>query len=951
MGTGSYASAKLSGIPAVVGTLADLGQALVERCGLPQESVRIVMDPAGAADMGVALAEESERAEGVLFVYYVGHGLVSPGGELYLATRSTDPRSNRLAHTALAYAAVRDCLLDSPAQAIVVILDCCFSGRALGVLGEPEEETAAFAHIQGGFVLTSAAREQMAMAPLGARHTAFSGELLRLLTEGDPQGSAELTLRQVYRYLDRELSARSFPRPRRQSSANVDDLVLAPNAAYRTSTPLPLPVGVDTGSVSDTADVCPYPGLAAFEMNEASWFFGRERLTAQLVTRLAEDIGGSGPLMVSGPSGSGKSSLLRAGLLPALARGSLPVPGSRTWPRLVFTPTAHPMSELATKLAKLTAADYAGILDRLHAGTGRPPDVVRDTLQAMAGGGQTAGARLVLVVDQFEETFTLCADDSERRAFIHALCAAARGGDARTEPAALVVLGMRADFYGHCAAFPELVPALQDGQVLVGAMTIPELRAAITRPAEATGQLVQEGLVELLLRDLGTANGPGEDDHHDDARTAGYDPGALPLLSHALRVTWQQREGRTLTLAGYQHTGGIRQAIATTAERTYQRLDDTGQGEARQLLLRLVHLGDGGEDTRRRLSKARLIQEAADPAMTVGVLDSFTHARLLTINADIVEITHEALLRAWPRLRGWIDTDRAGLLVHQQLADAAATWDSEGRDPSALYRGTRLAVARAWAGDPGHLPDITPLTRDFLQASSDEEDETKRRQDQARQREKRIGRRLRQLVAGLAVLLILAIAATAYAVDERGSAFSERNKAIANEVAIEANVLRSGDPSLAMQLSLVAYHLARTAQTHSSLLSAFAAPYDTRILAHTSSVNSVAFSPDGRTLATGSGNFLGSDKNAEHTARLWNIASSGKPKLLATLNGHTNAVTSVAFSRSGRILITGSSDGTIRPWRMDTTQVAQRVCATAGSPITQTEWKRYVPTLPYRPPC
>jgi uncharacterized caspase-like protein len=211
-----------------MGTLTDLGRALVEHCGLLQENLRILADPVNVADMAETLAEEAERAkdaEGVLFVYYVGHGVVSQGGELYLATRATDTRPNRLAHTALAYDAVRNCLLDSPAQKIVVVLDCCFSGRAVGVLGAPEDEITASARIEGGFVLTSAARDQAALAPPGARHTAFTGQLIRLLTEGDPAGPPELTLRQIYRYLDRTLQGLGLPRPQRQSSAGIDDLV------------------------------------------------------------------------------------------------------------------------------------------------------------------------------------------------------------------------------------------------------------------------------------------------------------------------------------------------------------------------------------------------------------------------------------------------------------------------------------------------------------------------------------------------------------------------------------------------------------------------------------------------------------------------------------------------------------------------------------------------------
>ena len=168
------------------------------------------------------------------------------------------------------------------------------------------------------------------------------------------------------------------------------------------------------------------------------------------------------------------------------------------------------------------------------------------------------------------------------------------------------------------------------------------------------------------------------------------------MLAHALRATWQQRHGRTLTVDGYRNTGGIHRAVATTAENVFTRLDPAGQHVARTLFLRLVRIGDGTEDTRRRLARADLLR-GLDPGTVGPVVDAFTQGRLLTKEQDTVEITHEALLHAWPRLRQWIDTDRAGNLTRQELDDAAAAWDREGRDTAGLYRGNRLEAARTWA--------------------------------------------------------------------------------------------------------------------------------------------------------------------------------------------------------------------------------------------------------------
>lgn len=372
----------------------------------------------------------------------MGHGLVSPGGELYLATRSTERQPELLAYTALAYTAVRTSLLQSPARSIVVVLDCCFSGKAVGVLGALDSAVAVdLAQVHGGYVLTSAAPEELALAPPGARHTAFTGELIGLLTRGDPDGPPLLTLRHAFQYLNRVLPARGFPKPHRRASEWIDDLVLAPNPAYRRPGDAPS----EPDAAGPAGDACPYPGLAAFRAEDARWFFGRERVTDELVGRLAARLQQARPLVLVGASGSGKSSLLRAGLLPALAAGTLLVPGSRTWPRLLLTPTADPVSELAAQVARLAGVEPGVVRAELVANPEGFAATVRRALAVRAGGGEISGARVVFVVDQFEETFVRCTEDQDRQVFIRALCAAAGVGDGALdgEPPALVVLGVR----------------------------------------------------------------------------------------------------------------------------------------------------------------------------------------------------------------------------------------------------------------------------------------------------------------------------------------------------------------------------------------------------------------------------------------------------------------------------------------------------------------------------
>lgn len=414
---------------------------------------------------------------------------------------------------------------------------------------------------------------------------------------------------------------------------------------------------------STGTDVCPYPGLAAFDPEQVHWFFGRDQVTADLVAGLDDRLAGGGPLVVVAPSGAGKSSLLAAGLIPALARGALP--GSQVWPVVWASSGAHPLAALAVRVAERIGAEPAEAV--VAAGEqGRFAAFLAEALAAYAGkrGGTSSSPRVVLVVDQFEETFTECREEAERQAFIAALCAAARSA------VVLVVLGVRADFYGRCLAYPALVNALR-GPVALGPMSTDQLRVVITCPAQTEGLELEPGLVELFLRDLGVAEDAG-------SGAPGYDPGALPLLAHALRATWQHRDGQMLTVAGYRRTGGIRQALATTAERAYTRLSPPEQQFARQILLRLVNVSDqnGSGDTRRRVPRAWLVEALPlpGPAKVVDtVLEAFGRARLITFgtegdagrNGDSVEITHEALLRAWPRLADWISADRAGLRTHQ----------------------------------------------------------------------------------------------------------------------------------------------------------------------------------------------------------------------------------------------------------------------------------------------
>lgn len=882
MGTGTHDTAPdIPNVAAVPSTVDRLGRVLVERCGLDPRHLTTVIDQA-TPELGGALAERAEQAEDVLLVYYVGHGLVSLSGELYLASRITDRRPNRLGITALPYSQVRNCVLESRARTSVVILDCCFSGRAIGALGDPVADVTAMAHISGTYVLTSSGREEIALAPPGADYTAFTGELINLLSDGIPRGPKDLTLRDVSRYLSRVLPAKGLPKPRYEAREGAEDLVLAGNPAYQAAeTPAETPPPVER------REDCPYPGLASFREEQAQWFFGRERATKELLGRLTERIDGTGPLVVAGPSGAGKSSLLRAGLLPAFRRGNFAVPGARSWPRLLFTPTAQPDQKLADLVAGRIGKDPGTVLERLESDPGCLAEMLHTALSEERDGGAQPSdlARVLIVVDQFEETFTLCAEEHRRRLFIKALCAASTSTDERPAPA-LVVLGMRADLLGNCARYPELVDALRYGQVMLGAMTTVELRDVIEKPARAVGLTLEDGLVDRIVGEF--------DDEETLAGEATYHPARLPLLSHALHATWEQRRNGVLTIECYRDTGGISGAIRTTADDTYRGLSVEEQRAARQILLSLIKIGEDAKPTRQRVGPGRLAAESGNPAAASRALASLERARLVTVDKSNAEITHEALLREWPLFREWIDADRAGLVIRQRLTAATQRWLESGRDPDFLYPPGRLAEVGSWEQEHGPGIAVDATEQWFIDQSV-----TKRDRDRVRRR---------RGVLALAVLAVVAVVASLVAAWQWNAATDQRDNASARGLVAQAEAVRSGSPQLALRLGVAAQRISPSAETNASLVTTLLTTHYAGALTGSGRVvTTVAFAPRGNIVATG---------NEDGTTILWNVAQPDRPvRLGEPLDDRTaNTVASLSFSPNGNILAIGSSGGMTTLW-------------------------------------
>ncbi|MGW6498863.1 nSTAND1 domain-containing NTPase [Nonomuraea angiospora] len=619
------------------------------------------------------------------------------------------------------------------------------------------------------------------------------------------------------------------------------------------------------GKAGETDDVMadgqsPYVGLQSFGPQDTHRFHGRDRLLARLTKAVREQR----LVVVVGASGAGKSSLLRAGLVAAARSGALA--DDQPWPDVVITPGPHPLESCAVGLVAHLSAPAAGVHATL---TGHPRALGLASRQVL--GGHDESAELLFVVDQFEETFTLCKDEDERDRFVEQLTVAAADPTCRIR----IVLGVRADFYGHCARYPELVAALQEAQVLVGPMTSDELRETIARPAVEAGFRVETALLSRLVAD------------------AVGQPGSLPLLSHALLETWRRRHGTTLTLTAYDATGGIQNALTHTAEVAYLALSSAQQTKARLVFERLIALGEGTEDTKRRLLRAEIGHADSDLAIAVEKLAA---ARLLVLDETGIEIAHEALIRSWPRLQDWLAEDRECLRTHRHLTEAANAWETLGRDEGALYRGARLSIADDWAA--ARTDTLTAREREFLNMSGALRD---REQASARRRT----RRLRRLVALLICLLVLASVTVVYAVRTERTATEQRNIALSQKVAGQAALLRGTSPALAAQLTLAAYRLAPTVEARGSMLSTFAKPYATQLLGHTNNVNSAAFHPNGKLVATAAW---------DNTVRLWDVADRHRPVELATIATHTDNILAVVFSPDGRTMATGSWDHTVRLW-------------------------------------
>jgi formylglycine-generating enzyme required for sulfatase activity/energy-coupling factor transporter ATP-binding protein EcfA2 len=447
----------------------------------------------------------------------------------------------------------------------------------------------------------------------------------------------------------------------------------------------------------------PYRGLRKFTEDEAEFFFGRTAAIEGLLELVAQLIEAKTTLQqpdfiaVLGASGSGKSSLVRAGLIPALQSGR--IPGSESWLIRVMVPGPRPLDSLAETFIGLSKADLATTRAKLN----QVPEALH-YLMAESLAGKANEARFVLVIDQFEELFTLCESLADRQAFLALLLHACQLPNSR----AFVIVTMRADFYAKAATHKALAEIITQSQMLVGPMTDKELREAILLPAEAVGLEMEKDLIQALVNDALEA------------------PGALPLLQQALAELFHYREGNLLNMAAYEKIGGIKGALAHRADAILDSLSMSERHTVRRILMRLVQLGEGTADTRRRASFHEVIPHDSDPAEIDNIIQLLSEANMIVTSRSletdevVIDVSHEALISEWPRFKSWLDWDRQGLRVRQQLAQAARDWDERQRDPDSLYRGSRLLELEEWVSE--NPDEINQLEEDFLEACINERD-------------------------------------------------------------------------------------------------------------------------------------------------------------------------------------------------------------------------------------
>jgi WD40 repeat protein/serine/threonine protein kinase len=669
----------------------------------------------------------------------------------------------------------------------------------------------------------------------------------------------------------------------------------------------------------------PYKGLRAFREADSDDFFGRDKLVKKLLRRIEA----ARLLTVIGPSGSGKSSVVHAGVIPALRRGA--VGNSRSWFYVTMHPGTNPLKELESALLRIAVNPPSRLIDQLQ-------ENERGLLRALKRTLPDDDSELLLTIDQLEELFTLVEDDAVRVHFLNSLRTAIEDPRSRLR----VITTLRADFYDRPLLYPEIGEIVRQSTAVVLPLSRQELETAITAPAERVGLIVEPQLVSAIIQDVGAS------------------AGTLPLLQYALTELYERRDGRMLTTEAYRAIGGVSGALARRAEEIYVDLWEPTKQTARQVFLRLVNLGEGTEDTRRRVLRSELLTlnpDEVDDAVEY-CLDQFGKYRLITFDHDrqtrepTVEVAHEALIGEWGRLREWLEDNRDDLRTQRKLYGAAEEWENAGRDPSFLAQGTRLNQFQEWQRTS--TLTMNDLEEDYLAESTQADEQRHAEEEAQRQREAELERRSRRRLRAFLVLaafaavagMVLSIfafnqsrtaqananaLATSVMITQGERLIAERNAAEAQSLALAASAQQAfsaSDNDLAIALALRANTIDNPpAQSRRVLAEAAYAPGTRRIFSgHTNQILGVAYSNNGERIASAS---------ADGTLRLWDAATG---ETIQRFTGHSAAVNDVAISRNGLQVLSASADGSARVWDVASGEVIASVRPADGSGMLTAEF-------------
>ncbi|MEH1781822.1 MAG: caspase family protein [Nostoc sp.] len=852
-------------------------------------------------DLRTFLLEQATNNEAL--IYFSGHGFTISDNlgqqKGYLASSDCQIEFKENENVEQKYGIPLDSLNDliraSQLSSLVMLLDCCHSGYFLE-RQLIERTLNAFSSQKDYYLITACRGFESAGVIKSEEYSIFTGAVVKGLMAENVGSSRRISGDRLFDFVSNELKG-SVQEPIRMGWGRSITLVTYPQ--------LDIPIGEKVAFNQEN----PYRGLYAFESEQAQYFCGRDEAVRTLISRLAE----SRFLAVIGYSGSGKSSLVKAGLLPQLKGDRLP--GSSQWEIASFTPGEHPLGKLVDILARQ----------------------------------QQQNQPHLLFIDQFEEIFTLCQDDEERKTFIRLIAQEVKKAEVETR----IILTIRGDFLNRCADYREIITLINNippTSFIITPMSFAELEEAIEKPAKLHGVTFERGLVSQISADVVNR------------------PGVLPILQYALKELWRvcieepESPEPLLTRKGYEEIGGVKGALDKRATILYQSLTTVDQAFARCLFMELVQLGEAGEVTRRRASWERLEVVADSPQQlqrVVGLLAG-SQQRLIITDQNTVEVTHEALLSEWKLLNSWITENLENIRLSRSLEEDCQEWLQRfNKLDEALLTGAKLAVFSEWVNKT--QPRLTPLESEFLHKSLERRDhqnqaeleQAKKLQQQAEAKAKAESQRTRFAIAS-ATLIILSLGLGLQL--QQKISEKKQGDAIASVLLVEKSklLLAQNNQLEAMIASVQALkELQRLGGDNSKALNQLKVVIDSvkehnRLVDHKSSVWGVSFSPDGKIASSGyntpikiwdkngkflydllpghtdgvwsvrfshNGKFLASTSQ-DKTFKLWNIDAK-ENKLIKTFTGHNGTVYDVSFSRDDKIIASGDRDGIIKVWYTD----------------------------------